>query len=176
MELKFKKPDHVNQIDKIFYETCPPALRDQYVCFTSKEYDYQGYPSLYRLYMEEMDPTEFRFAEKYFCSYEHWIRITQSYHYKDVVDRWRRDLDMKIKAQALNRIMAIATTNHGSTFNANKYLLEGGYKNAVPKHRGRPSTKEIAYKAEEIARSGDQVVDDYKRLLSAKIEETDVAN
>lgn len=145
----------------LFWEYSKPEEKET-CSYTIKDRDHHGLPSLYRLYMAENDPTEFRFAEKYMLSYDHWLRVCNSYYFKEVVAKWRRDLELKIKAEALTSIMKAAQKDSPIGFAASKFLLEGGWKPKATK--GRPSKDQIREAAENLASEKDQIINDIERL------------
>lgn len=147
----------------LFYEM---TLSDKSsVVYTLKDKDHEGYPSLYRLYMETNDPTEWRFAQEHLDGWEHWEKLCEATWFKPIVARWRRELELRMKSQALSRIMSEAKTASKESFQANKYLLEKGWE---PKdsqsRRGRPSKDEIAKAAKEIATTNSRLEEDFERL------------
>jgi hypothetical protein len=147
---------------KLFYERCVPATR-QKVRYTLKDQEHEGYPSLYQLYMESEDPTEYAFATKYFDSYNHWINLTQAEWFKEYITRFRTELETKLRSKALASIIKEARSGSKNAFLANKYLLEKGWQ---PKGtKGRPSKDQIQKAAEEIATEDRNLKEDYLRIV-----------
>lgn len=148
----------------LFYET---TLSDKStVIYTLKDHDHSGYPSLYRLYMETNDPTEWRFSQEHLDGWEHWEMLCQATWFKPYAERWRKELDLRLKSQALVRIMSEAKTGSKESFQANKYLLEKGWepKESSAAKRGRPSKDEIAKAAKDIASASSRLDEDFNRL------------
>ena len=82
------------------------------------------YPSLYRLYMEYSDPTEFQFARDNLESFQHWLAITEHPDLEPTIQKWRVELELKIKAQVLSGIMQLALdTSHSKSLEASKFLF-----------------------------------------------------
>jgi hypothetical protein len=144
----------------LFYEVSFPSKET--VMYTLKNHDHMGYPSLYRLYMEEADPTEWSVSQKYFDGWDHWELVCNSSFFKPYIEKWRRDLDLQIKSQALAKIRAEAKTTSKDSVMANKYLLEKGWE--AKSSRGRPSKAEIKKAADDIANNHSQLVEDFNRL------------
>jgi nitrate reductase alpha subunit len=146
----------------LFYEE---TLADKStVVYTLKDKDHEGYPSLYRLYMETRDPTEWRFATRHLDGWEHWERLCDSSWFKPYVERWRRELHLHIASESLARIMAEAKTSSRDSFTANRYLLERGW---LPKEKGvagRPSKEAVRKEASRIASESQQVTSDFERI------------
>ena len=135
------------------------------VVYTLKDQDHEGYPSLYRLYMETGDPTEWKFATQHLNGWKHWERLCDADWFKSYIDRWRRELQLRIASDSLARIMAEAKTTSRDSFTANRYLLERGW---VPKDKGqagRPSKAAIKSEAHRIASESQQITKDFDRLL-----------
>lgn len=124
----------------LFWETALEADR-AHVKWTLKSQEHMGYPSLYLEYMRIADPSEYFFATKVIGSWEHWERISGSSYLKPTIDKWRKELEVKIKAQALAAIQDKALMGDVS---AAKYLIEnwsavgGLLKVGEKKGRGRP--------------------------------------
>jgi hypothetical protein len=137
------------------------------VLYTLKDRDHEGYPSLYRLYMEMEDPLEHRFANTYLESWEHWVMLNECTWFKPFIERWRSELELKIKTKALLNIRLEAEAGTSNSYQANKFLLSGGWreKEDTPKgRRGRPSKSEILKAADELARDSSSILEDAKRL------------
>ena len=138
-----------------------------YVIYTLKDTDHNGYVSLYLRYMAMSDPYEINFANAYFDGWEHWQMVSNASWFKPYISRWRKELNLKLKAEALARIREIAKdeTNKAS-FTANKLLLEGGWESKEEKKgAGRPSKEAIREQAEQMFSESEQVKKDYERLM-----------
>lgn len=145
----------------LFFET---TLADKTgVMYTLKDEDHEGYPSLYRLYMEEGDPTEWRFANKYLAGWAHWEKLCECVWFKDYLDRWRRELELKYKSESLARIITLSKTTSKEQFIANRYIIEKGW-NSKESTKGRPSKQQIREAANDYLSHNSQVMDDFKRL------------
>lgn len=125
-----------------------------------------SYPSLYLLYMDMEDLTEFEFANRYFGSYEHWEALCKQPTFKPYAERWRKELALKIQARALRQLADEAQSESKNSYSANKFLVEKGWipKEGSGRGRGRPSKKEIEEAAKLEASQKNQILDDYERL------------
>jgi hypothetical protein len=149
----------------LFFET---TLADKStVLYTLKDEDHLGYPSLYRLFMEFEDVTEWEFAQAYMDGWEHWQMLCACTWFKPYVTRWRQELELKLKAKALKAIRAEAEGEGKMSYAANKFLMEGGWKEkdtSAKPGRGRPvkdnSEKEAILEKEAKLR----VNEDFERL------------
>lgn len=158
----FRSPLNRKHLTKaLFFETSFPT-KDQ-VRYTLKEVEHMGYPSLYKLYMEANDPTEWKVATTYFDGWDHWEILCGLAWFKPYVTKWRRDLELRMKSQALARIQAEAKTNSRDSLSASKYLLEKGWEKEAPK-RGRPTKDDIKKAANEMVNSQSQLLSDFERL------------
>jgi len=162
----FKNPMGAFYLRALFYET---TLADKTtVVYTLKDNDHLGFVSLYRLYMETGDPTEYEFATRYLAGWEHWEALCQCSWFKPYVDRWRRELETRIRAKSLREIEKVAgNPDHPSSYHANKYLLDGSWKPAGEKKVGRPTKVAIQQEAARIASESEQTASDYERVLKA---------
>lgn len=130
-----------------------------------KEYNGRIYPSLYQLYMEMSDVTEYEFANRYFESYQHWDAICQEAWFQPYISRWRKELELKIKSKALLEIIEQAkSTDPKKRFEANKYLYEKVYI-GDGSTRGRPSKKQVKEEAAKQAKE-QKIIDEHFALLN----------
>lgn len=151
----------------LFYETT--QIDKASVVYTLKDTDHLGYVSLYRVYMECGDVTEYRFVQTYLDGWEHWEALLQCNWFKPYIDRWRRELETRIRSHALVEIRAVAgNPDHPSSYHANKYLLDGSWKPAGASKHGRPTQAAIQKEASRIASEGHQVASDFERILNPK--------
>lgn len=131
--------------------------------YTLADEDRQGVPSLYRLYIEMKDPSEYYFAKKYLGGWDHWERLTKSPWFKPYIESWRKELDVLIKAEALHEIIRIAQdSSHKSSYEANKILLREKKESS---RRGRPTKDEVHKEATRIASEEDRISQDAERVL-----------
>lgn len=151
----------------LFHETKAMGKKGLYT-LKDKDHTYEGiiYKSLYILYMEEGDLTEYFFATKYLDSWVQWQALIERPWFKEHVQRWRTELELRLKAEALQRILLEAKEGGKNQYNANRFIVEKGYidKTAEPSRRGRPTKAEISRRAAEEAFSDLQVQEAAKRL------------
>ena len=163
----FRHPiTNARHLKALFYET---TLADKaYVVYTLKDIDHKGLPSLYRLYMEMDDPTEWEVSQKLVDGWEHWEMLCNCTWFKPYIERWRKELELRMKSKALARIKGEAKTNSKESFMANRYLIEKGWepKENQKAGRGRPSKDEIRKAANEIASTQDRISGDFDRILN----------
>lgn len=168
MTNKFKNNTGVLFLRALFFET---TLADKStVVYTLKDHDHLGYPSLYRLYMEADDPTEYTFAVAHLDSWEHWQRLCRAPWFKPYVTRWRKELQVRTRARALLKVRDIAASGSKEAFQANKFLLSGQWQSEGEGKRraGAPSKDEIKQAAHEIASNQQTVEEDFERLANVK--------
>ena len=136
------------------------------VVYTLKNHDHLGYPSLYRLYMETDDPTEYDFAVKYLDGWEHWVRLCENTWFKPYVTAWRKELEVRNRARALKNIKDVASSSSNpNSYQANKFLVSGGWKEAGPKRRaGQPSKDEVKAEAKRLAEISQTLDEDFERI------------
>jgi hypothetical protein len=136
------------------------------VLYTLKNRDHLGYPSLYRLYMETNDPTEYTFATQYLDGWEHWERLCECSWFKPYVEVWRRELEVRFRATALRNIVdASNDTKNPSAYQASKFLVGQGWKEGGPKRRaGQPSKDEIKKELHRQVQITKTLDDDFERI------------
>lgn len=160
----FRGVDGSRLIRPLFFELC---LADKSKClYTLKHRPHQGLPSLYHLFMACDDPTEYKFANKYFEDWDHWLQVRGNSTVKEHVEQWQKELEVKIKADALVRIRSEAKAGKINSFQCNKYLLEKHWvdKESVKGSVGRPSKDEIKRQAEVLFESKIKADDDWNRI------------
>ena len=162
---KFRHPNTNNRYYKaLFFEET--GADKATVVYTLKDVDHEGFPSLYRLYMDLDDPTEWEVANQLMDGWEHWENLCTCTWFKPIVERWRKEVELRMKSKALVRIRSEAKTASKEAFAANKYILEKGWepKEGSRNGRGRPTKDDIKKAADDLAKASNQLSDDYLRL------------
>jgi hypothetical protein len=120
--------------------------------------------------MSEADLTEYLFANKHLDGWEHWQMLCKAGFFKPYIARWREELALKIKAEALQRIQELAkdatSRNHAEL---NKYLANEAWK--VEKTlgtRGRPTKAQVASAAKEEALALSDLKNDFERMFGSE--------
>jgi len=124
------------------------------------ERDGVSYPSLKEIYLEYSDPTEYIFATEVFGSWPHWQMICESYNIRPVIAKWRAELEVKLKAEALRSMIDSAKNDGSKGLTAAKYIAEKGWE----KKRGRPSKEDIARERKMSADVSKEIEDDIARM------------
>lgn len=162
---KFRNSSNARLMKQLFFEHCY-GQDVKAAVYTLKDWDHEGYPSLYLLYMAKGDLTEYQFAEEYLDGYDHWERLCKCDWFKPVVERWRKELLLRIQGQALKRIQEVAQTeNHKSAYEANKFLLGGSWLKSEHS-RGRPSKDEVKAEAQRQVQAEKELQEDAERILN----------
>lgn len=138
--------------------------RDMPPLFTLKgEDDVEGLISLKRIYLDTLDPTEYRFAVGLFKDPRHWRHLCSLDWFRGYVEKWRLELRAKIRSQAVGSVIRMSEDNlqamkalYTEDFLYTSFLdMDGPFKKKV----GRP-TKD---KTEPVA-SEEQLADDAARI------------
>lgn len=149
----------------LFFET---SNKPELAVYTLKDHDHEWdgkkYPSLFKIYMDATDPIEYLFATTNLDSWEHWERLVEASWFAPYVERWRKELELKIKATALLKIAEEAKKGGKDAFTAHRYLLEKKWIPAQSHGRGRPSKEEIRKAANEMAETINSLDEDWKRI------------
>ena len=139
-----------------------------YAQYTLKDHDQiidgRRYPSLKSLYLEMEDPTEYEFATTYLYNYDHWKTLCGESWFKEHLYKWRDELELKLKARALNTINQIAQSGGKESLAASKFLYKEVWADREKDTPGRPSKKKIAEEAKNLVKESLKEVDDLKRL------------
>ena len=131
--------------------------------YTLKDEADQGFPSLYRLYLDMDDPTEFLFAEKYFKGWSHWEALCASEFFQPHLLRMRDHLAKKNRALAIQNLKLVAVDpTHKNHYLANKYLAEVEIGSTPPAKRkvGRPLKEKIS----PMEPSAEKIKQDLQRI------------
>lgn len=152
----------------LFFETSLPDRReDQEPPFTLKEEDYEvdgnKYKSMYKLYMEIADPTEYEFAMQVLGSWNHWQVLQKASWMKEYVQAWRDELAIKLRSKAIKAMVDVAVSEGAKGTTAAKYLAEEGWNKGSGK--GRPSKDKIEREANKIVRIHEEVDEDIERMM-----------
>ena len=167
---RFKNASGVFFTKELFFET-KVGDRSNAV-YTLKDYDHTVdgilYPSLSKIYLEEEDLTEYDFAEKYLGGYPHWEKLLASPMISPYIKDWRKRLDLKMRAKALNRIKKKAESPEDKeSFQANKFILSGQWRTAEEKSAvGRPTKAKIKEEADRIIKEQSVFDEDYDRIMN----------
>lgn len=147
----------------LFYETTGADKTG--VVYTLKREDHAGYASLYRLYMETDDLTEYNFAIAHLDGWDHWKNLTSCTWFKQYVARWREELGVRARGRALNAIRTVAEDKVSKdAFAANKFLLIGEWAEKSKHGRGRPSKDDIKSEAARQAAETRELNDEFTRI------------
>lgn len=138
----------------------------------AKDHPSGKYTNLHKAYLEMEDATEWEFAFKYFANWDHWVMICNSPKISPFVEKWRRELEVKLRSRALKEIVQVAQEGGNRSFEANKFLVGTGWVSAEDKRqdaktkRGRPTKESIKDKAvREFIENGEQVDKDLAKLM-----------
>ena len=148
----------------LFFETTLADKKD--VVYTLKHRDHEGYPSLYRLYMECDDPTEYTFATQYLDGWDHWQTLCDCSWFKPYVEAWRKELEIRTKARALKAIKDLAQDPDSKEhYQASKFLVTNGWvEKTSGRKAGRPSKDEVKKEAQRIAEEQRELEDELSRV------------
>ena len=125
------------------------------------------YDQLGKLYVEFEDLLEYEFSVKYLDGWAHWEKLLACPPVKAHIDKWREELDVKIRSRALRNMMEEASDPLNRGFvQANRYLIEKSYLNGteVKRGRGRPKKPEVSTTEFDLTR----INADAKRILTPK--------
>lgn len=117
------------------------------------------------------DPTEYKFATRCFPGgWEGWQACINSQEYFPIIEGWRGELAVKLRSDALSRIMEAAQGETRDALGANKYLYETLGNKTEDKKVGRPSKEAITKEATRLVEEDKIREEAYRRLFDAKEE------
>jgi hypothetical protein len=132
--------------------------------FTLKEFDDGDLPSIRQLFLAYNDITGYHFAKEVLGSYEHWKRLVALPWFKEHLDDWLIELEVRAEADALKRIREVSQGESGSALPAAKYLANKGW---ITK-KGRPKKEDIEREAKIAAGVEAEVEGDLERIRVVK--------
>ena len=125
----FKSPTGQYRTKSLFLEQSYDNQENVY--YTLKDHHQRNelgeieYLSLHQLFLEHEDPLEYSFAETYLFSFDHWQTLCRCSWFKPFLDRWRFELELKIRSEALKRVLGESKTNGKNAFMATRYPAYG---------------------------------------------------
>ena len=137
------------------------GYKTEFAVFTTQDenYEYKGktYISLKALYLAHEDVVEYDFATTYLLGWTHWKRLCANKLFKDMVEDWRFELELKMRSQAVRDIVEFSAGDKG--FQAAKWLANKGWDT---RGAGRPTKEE---KERELAIQG-KIDEEYSSDIS----------
>lgn len=159
----FKNDHGAYLLRALFFETT--GADKETVVYTLKDEDHEGYKSLYLLYLACNDLTEYEFANTYLGGWDHWTKLSGCSWFKPYLSRWREELKLKHKAEALKRIIAESRSSSRNAFTANKFLVKEEWIESDEKpKRGRPSKSEVEAEKRKLLESDSELNDIISRM------------
>lgn len=167
---KFKNAVGAHLLKALFYEMAVDFERPD-VLYTLKQEDTADiqdsskvYLSIHRLYVEMEDASEYEFAKKYFDNWTHWKKLIECNWFKPYLAEMREELDVKLKARALNSLRKVAADKlNKSHYMANKFIIDHGL-GVKSDNRGRPSKEKIKAEADKMFTAKTEIDEDYERI------------
>lgn len=156
----------------LFWETRASGRKDMLPFFTIKDKPHTvqsdfddsmiTYPSLKQVYFsyDHIPGMEYEFASEVFGSWDVWLKLNQSV-LKDLFQQWRDELDIKLKAEAIKKIIVASKQVSSSGVAAAKYLADKGY---MDKKVGRITNEEKERVTKEAAGMHRELEADMLRL------------
>jgi|TARA_R110000787_G_scaffold285580_1_gene401694 hypothetical protein len=122
--------------------------------------------SMKKIYLTIADPTEYAFALYTFSSWQHWEKLTRIKWFLEQFEVWRDELEVKLRSQAVSKMVRIADSSANQALQANKFLVDRGW---VDKKnpRGRPSKAEKERIKKQDSQVKTQVDEDFDRVIGS---------
>lgn len=122
-----------------------------------------GYINARTTFIELQDPTGYKWAQKYLASWEHMERLLKAPWFVKEFEEWVAELEMKLKSEAIQKVIEIASQPGPQAYLAAKYIAAHDWKTRLH-GRGRPSKEELSG---ELKRAADIITredEDAKRI------------
>lgn len=130
--------------------------------YTLQPFDYKGCLSVYRLYMEMSDDSEYTFAMTYFDGWRHWESLCKSHWFRPYIEQWREELALKTRSEAIATAKKLSKAGGKDALTAAKYIAERGWEKKPLRSVGRPK-KETTVTLDEQS----ILEDDLQRITGA---------
>lgn len=127
---------------------------------------YGDYPSLINCkatFIELADPTGYQWATQYLGSWDHWERLLRAPWFQEAVETWVRELKVKLKQEAIQKVREIAQGSSPQSLPASKYIAGADWE-GTKSVRGRPSKEELRGKLKESVKLIQEEQEDMKRI------------
>lgn len=164
---KYKDMNGRFRTQSLFWEESK-AGKSQDAPFSLKRYQLEGNPpSMYLLYMEIADPTEYKFAMEVLGDWDHWQTLQSCKWFQEHVDIWRADLKAKLRSQHYETMREISKTASKTSdrITATRWLADNsGYEVPRGETRGRPSKEEVEGRLKNELKNLQDTKDDLDRL------------
>lgn len=120
-------------------------------------------PWIKRLYLETMDPTEWKFATEVLGGWQHWKRLSESPFMKAFVKEWREEMEVQVRSLGIKQQIHLAEKGNN---NASRWVAEKGWE---PKRKaGAPSKEEVTRERKVAAEIKNTVEEDYDRVFGER--------
>lgn len=162
---KFKGGNNALRTSSLFYERWQMMTPERQAVASpvfSIHSDVEGLINARRTFLDEGDPTGYKWAVKYLDGWQHFLRLRETQWFNIALDLWLSELHAKMQAEALKKVEDIAKSPSKSAFQAAKYLADKGWIKPLSK-RGRPSKDEINNELRRATQTTEQDEDDFKR-------------
>lgn len=106
-----------------------------------------------KVYVEIADPTDYKAAMMLLGNWEHWKMIVENQSVLPYVERWREEVTVKLKSEAVANIRKLSTSKDAAA----KTMMLGEWDKPA-RGRGRPKEEK---KVEPLPA---HILDDHKRL------------
>lgn len=124
--------------------------------------DMPGLINAQQTFIDERDPTGYRWAMKYLKSWKHWQLLCKLGWFQEALAIWKDALTHELKAEAIAKIIEISSGESSQALAAAKYVAEEGWEPKATK--GRPSKEMVDGKVKELARAVQAQNEDAARI------------
>jgi hypothetical protein len=109
------------------------------------------------IYLETADPTEYETAMRLIGDWEHWLAIRNHPKIKPIIDKWAKEVEVRIRSKAIRQMAKHANAVNGAS--AAKWMAEGTFMQRVLKNK-----QEKADEQEVVDEISKRVGEDMERL------------
>jgi hypothetical protein len=124
-----------------------------------------GYIDARKTFVELEDPTGYKWAMLYLESWDHFEMLTKAQWFRDALEDWRREIDVRLASKGLDKLKAFLSDPdlpQAQAITVAKYLANKEYKEKAVK--GRPSKADVASEMKHAIKQATIEDDDATRI------------
>jgi hypothetical protein len=129
--------------------------------YTLRPFEYEGCPSLKKLYLEERDLTGYIFAEKHLYDYKHYLRLRANKALAPYFDEWEQELEILIRAESVQNLITMTNDKGNLGLQASKFIAAKGWES---NGKGRPTKAQVEAETKKQAKIKDRVREARERI------------
>lgn len=145
----------------LFYEKWRTTLEPAMDPVFSLIADRPGLINARKTFVEEGDPTGYKWAMKYLGDYDHYVTLCRASWFQEALEVWQHELKMRLRSEALDKLREVASGDTSQATVAAKFIASWEWEK---QSRGRPSKEELKGELKKAALVLQETDDDAQRI------------